>query len=53
MEKNKIIDLTKRVTVIGTGKSSFMPKGKEFQVHPKNADYLVKAGKASFAKEKE
>lgn len=42
--------LSERVAVIGTGKSRFMPKGEKYEVHPLNAEALVKAGKASFAK---
>lgn len=43
---NKKIKLEERVTVYGTGKST-MKKGKAYQVHPLNAEYLVKAGAAS------
>lgn len=46
----KIVTLGERVTVIGTGKSRFMPKGEKYDVHPLNAEALVKAGKATFAK---
>lgn len=46
----EVVKLSKRVAVIGTGKSRFMPKGKKYEVHPLNAEALVKAGKASFAK---
>lgn len=42
--------LSARVTVIGTGKSRFMPKGEKYDVHPLNAEALVKAGKATYAK---
>ena len=42
--------LSERVAVIGTGKSRFMPKGEKYEVHPLNAEALVKAGKASFEK---
>ncbi len=46
----KVVKLSERVAVIGTGKSRFMPKGEKYEVHPLNAEALVKAGKASFAK---
>lgn len=49
--ENKVVKLSERVTVIGTGKSRFMPKGAKFEVHPLNADALVKAGKAAYAKD--
>lgn len=49
--ENKPVDLSKRVTVIGTGKSRFMPKGAKYEVHPLNADALVKAGKAAYEKD--
>lgn len=52
MATEKIINLSKRVTIVGTGKSVFMPKGKEFKVHPLNAEHLVKAGKATIKTEK-
>lgn len=48
MEK---VDLSKRVKVIGTGKSAHMPKGMEYEVHPLHAKKLVKAGKATYAGE--
>ena len=46
----KVVKLSERVAVIGTGKSRFMPKGERYEVHPLNAEALVKAGKATFAK---
>lgn len=46
MEK---ITLTEKVTVIGTGKSRFMPKGATYEVHPRLARTLVDAGKATCA----
>lgn len=46
----KVVKLSERVTVIGTGKSRFMPKGEKYDVHPLNAEALVKAGKATYAK---
>lgn len=46
----KVVKLSERVAVIGTGKSRFMPKGEKYEVHPLNAEALVKAGKATFAK---
>lgn len=47
MEKVK---LNERVVVVGTGKSSFMPKGKEASVHPLLAKTLTKTGKATLKK---
>lgn len=46
----EVVKLSERVTVIGTGKSRFMSKGKKYEVHPLNAEALVKAGKAAYAK---
>lgn len=46
----KVVKLSERVTVIGTGKSRFMPKGEKYDVHPLNAEALVEAGKATYAK---
>lgn len=51
--KKKIINLTKRVEIVGTGKSPFMAKGKEYKVHPLHAEFLVKAGKATYKKKEE
>lgn len=48
--KDKVVNLSERVTVIGTGKSRFMPKGERYEVHPLNAEALVGAGKATLAK---
>ena len=45
----KKIDLTKRVTIVSTGKSIYMPeKGKEYNVSPLHAETLVKSGKATY-----
>lgn len=49
-EKNEVVDLKKRVTIVGTGKSKYMPKGAEFNEHPRLADVLVKSGKATYKK---
>lgn len=46
MEK---IKLNEKVTVTGTGKSRFMPKGATYEVHPSLARTLVDAGKATCA----
>uniref|UniRef100_UPI0040573789 hypothetical protein n=1 Tax=Alistipes sp. TaxID=1872444 RepID=UPI0040573789 len=51
--KDGVVKLHERVEIIGTGKSSFLPKGATFKVHPINADALVKAGKAELKKAKE
>ena len=49
MEDMKKIDLTKRVTIVSTGKSIYMPeKGKEYNVSPLHAETLVKSGKATY-----
>lgn len=46
MEK-QIIDLTKKVTIYGTGKYAMMPKGVAFEVHPLHAETLKKKGFAT------
>lgn len=49
MKDMKKIDLTKRVTIVSTGKSIYMPeKGKEYNVSPLHAETLVKSGKATY-----
>lgn len=48
---NKKVILSERVKIVGTGKSSHMPKGKEYEVHPLHADKLIKSGKAAYASE--
>lgn len=46
----KKVKLNERVRIIGTGKSSYMPLDKEYEVHPLHAETLVKSGKAKYAK---
>lgn len=49
----KKIKKTDTVTVIGTGLSKFLPKGKEsFPIHIVQAEKLVAAGKATMKKGK-
>lgn len=50
MDKKKVI-LSERVKVVGTGKSTHMPKGNEYEVHPLHAEKLIKSGKAAYASE--
>ncbi len=50
MEDKKIINLKEKTTIYGTGKSEFMPKNKEYKVHPIHAEKLVKSGAATYAK---
>lgn len=50
--KEEKIDLTKRVTIVSTGKSKYMPeKGKTYKVSPLHAKTLVDAGYATEAKQ--
>ncbi|WP_163629339.1 hypothetical protein [Paludibacter sp. 221] len=46
-KKEDIVKLEEKVEVYGTGKSSFMEKGKIYKVHPIHAETLVKSGRAS------
>lgn len=48
--KEGVVDLRKKVTVYGTGKSDYLPSGKEFEVHPLHAETLVKNGVAAYNK---
>lgn len=43
-DKGEVINLNKGIAVIGTEKSKYYEKGKEYIVHPKLAEKLVKKG---------
>lgn len=44
------IELSKRVKIVGTGTSEYMPSGTAYEVHPMLGKELVNAGKATYAK---
>jgi len=43
-DKGEVIDLRQGITVVGTEKSKYYEKGKEYTVHYKLADKLVRKG---------
>lgn len=46
-DEGKVIKLSDKVTVYGTGKATNMPLNAEVKVHPELAKKLIEAGKAS------
>lgn len=49
MAKDKVVKLDEKVKVFGTGKYAMLAD-KEYNVHPLNAEKLVKKGAAKYAK---
>jgi hypothetical protein len=49
-DKGTPVNLTQRVTVIGSEKAKVYKPGKEYQVHPDTAKRLVEKGEAEYPK---